>query len=120
MRVLAFEDGADIALLLARGGVEMHGMDFIQHWDTEDYLARIQAFAPSILLLDHYIPPTRGIDLLRGLNEAVKEGVISRPETIVAMSSMAAANAKMLEDGADHGIIKSEVASLALWPRRHS
>ena len=120
MRVLAFEDGANIALLLAEGGIELHGMELLQHWDTVDYLQRIEDFAPSILLLDHYIPPTKGLDLLRELNHAIDENRIQRPEVIVAMSSLASANEKMLANGADFAVVKAEVATLSLWPRRQS
>lgn len=120
MRVLAFEDGADISLLLAEGGVELHGMELLQHWDTVDHLQRIEDFAPSILLLDHYIPPTKGLDVLRSLIAAVNTGRIERPEIIIAMSSLASANENMLEEGADQGIVKPALATLEIWSRRQS
>ena len=120
MRVLAFEDGANIALLLAEGGIELHGMELLQHWDTVDYLQRIEDFAPSILLLDHYIPPTKGLDVLRSLIAAVNTGRIERPEVIIAMSSLASANEKMRQEGVDQGIVKPALATLEIWPRRQS
>ena len=120
MRVLAFEDGADIALLLCEGGVEFNALTFEQHWNTNDAIAVIRTFAPDVLLLDHYIPPIQGLDVLRAVNLAVASVEILRPETIVGISSMAAANQKMLDEGANFGIIKSALATLPIWPRRHS
>ena len=120
VKVLAFEDGADIALLLCEGGIEYNSLTFKQYWDTEDAIEKIRDFAPDILLLDHYIPPIRGLDVLRMVNAAVEMEELSRPEIIVGMSSMPAANHKMLEEGANHGIIKSALATLEIWPRLHS
>lgn len=120
MRVLAFEDGADIALLLCEGDVDFNALTFKQYWNTEDVIKKIRDFSPDILLLDHYIPPIRGLDVLRMVNAAVEIEELSRPEIIVGMSSMPAANHKMLEEGANHGIIKSALATLEIWPRHHS
>ena len=120
MKVLAFEDGADIALILSEGGVEFNVLTFKQYWNTEDAIEIIRDYAPDVLLLDHYIPPIRGLELLRMVNAAVTLGELKRPGIIVGMSSMAAANKKMLEEGANHGIIKSALATLEIWPKRHS
>jgi response regulator of citrate/malate metabolism len=120
VRVLAFEDGADIALLLANGGVEFSTLTIEQRWRTEDAIGIIKEFAPDILLLDHYIPPTKGLDVLRELNQAVSEGELTRPSTIVGMSSLQSANEKMLLEGADIGIVKPQIASLPIWPKRQS
>lgn len=120
MRVLAFEDGADILLLLAEGAVEVHDLVFEQRWDSSKHIDVIRAFAPDVLLLDHYMPPTRGLDVLRAVNAAVSAADLTRPATIIAMSSLEAANDKMLEHGADAGIVKSRLATLQLWPRLHS
>jgi len=67
------------------------------------------------LLLDHFMPPTKGYDLLVALNDAVKRKEIQRPSKIIAMSSDRQANNKMLSIGADEGIIKFDLASLGLW-----
>lgn len=120
MRVLAFEDGADIALLLGQSGVEFSNITFEQRWTTENAVSIIQNFKPDVLLLDHYIPPICGLDVLRAINEAVLHNETHRPRTIVGMSSMAVANQKMLEEGADFGIIKAMVGTLPFWPRNHS
>ena len=87
MRVLAFEDGWDIAELLEREGVAIVDLELVQHWDTLDFLDKIREFAPDILLLDHFIPPTKGLEVLRQLNEAVSVDEMQRPELIVGMSS---------------------------------
>jgi len=120
VNVLAFEDGADIALVLCEGDVEFSALTFKQYWNTEDAIEKIRDFAPDVLLLDHYIPPIRGLEILRMVNAAVVSNELTRPKIIVGMSSMPAANQKMLEEGADYGIIKSALATLAIWPRRHS
>jgi len=120
VKVLAFEDGADIALLLCEGEVEFSSLTFKQYWNTEDAIDKIRDFAPDVLLLDHYIPPIRGLEILRMVNAAVSSKELTRPRTIVGMSSMPAANQKMLKEGADYGIIKSALATLEIWPRRQS
>ncbi len=120
MRVLAFEDGADIALLLCEGGIEFNLLTFKQYWNTENVIENIRDFSPDVLLLDHYIPPIKGLEVLRMVNSSVEAGDLSRPEIIVGMSSMPAANQKMLEEGANHGIIKSALATLSIWPRLQS
>jgi hypothetical protein len=50
----------------------------------------------------------------------VNAGRIERPEVIIAMSSLASANEKMLEEGADQGIVKPALATLEFWSRRQS
>ena len=115
MKVLAFEDGYDIEALLISGSVDMTEIDFLQHWNSKDFLNLIKQFSPEILLLDHFMPPTKGYDLLVALNDAVKRKEIQRPSKIIAMSSDRQANNKMLSIGADEGIIKFDLASLGLW-----
>ena len=116
MKVLAFEDGYDIEALLVSGSVDMAKINFLQHWNSNDFLNVIKQFSPEILLLDHFMPPTKGYDLLVALNDAVKRKEIQRPNKVVAMSSDRQANNKMLSIGADEGIIKFDLASLGLWP----
>ncbi|MDA1131050.1 MAG: hypothetical protein O3B00_06075 [archaeon] len=116
MKVLAFEDGYDIESLLVSGSVDMAKIDFLQHWNSNDFLNVIKQFSPEILLLDHFMPPTKGYDLLVALNDAVKRKEIKRPNKIIAMSSDKRANNKMLSIGADEAIIKFDLASLGVWP----
>ena len=111
MKVLAFEDSVDIKALLISGGVDLSGFEFKQFWDSQNYLNRIYEFAPDILLLDHYMPPTRGLDVLKGLLASE----IKRPATIVAMSSASMANNAMLNAGADVGIVKFDISKLEIW-----
>ena len=115
MKILAFEDGYDIEALLVSGSVDMTKIDFLQHWNSNDFLNVIKQFSPEVLLLDHFMPPTKGYDLLVALNDAVKRKEIQRPNKIIAMSSDRQANNKMLSIGADEGIIKFDLASLGLW-----
>jgi len=116
MKVLAFEDGYDIEALLTSSSVDMTKIDFLQHWNSKDFLNVIKQFSPEVLLLDHFMPPTKGYDLLVALNDAVKRKEIQRPKNIIAMSSDRQANNKMLSIGADYGIIKFDLASLRFWP----
>lgn len=111
MKILAFEDSVDIEALLISGGVELSKFEFKQYWDTQNYLERISEFAPDILMLDHYMPPTRGLDVLKGLLSSK----VIRPETIVAMSSASMANNAMLNAGADFGIVKFKISTLEIW-----
>ena len=83
---------------------------YLTTWDFVDYLYRIKQFGPDLLLLDHYMPPTKGLDLLKTL----RKSNINQPK-VVAMSSATMANNMMLKHGADFGIVKFELASLKLW-----
>jgi len=111
MKILAFEDSVDIEALLVSGGIDLSSHEFKQYWDSQDYLERISELAPDILMLDHYMPPTRGLDVLKGLLTSD----VKRPKTIVAMSSASMANTAMLNAGADIGIVKFEISQLKIW-----
>ena len=112
MKVLAFEDSVDIEALLLSGGVDFSNIEFKQYWDSSKYLQHILDFGPDILMLDHYMPPTKGLEVLRNLLDSK----IKRPQKIIAMSSASMANNAMLKLGADIGIVKFEVSSLDIWP----
>ena len=111
MKVLAFADSVDIEALLISGGIELSNFEFKQYWDSQNYLERISEYAPEILMLDHYMPPTRGLDVHKGLLASD----VKRPETIVAMSSATMANNAMLNAGADVGIVKFDISKLEIW-----
>ena len=78
MKILAFEDSVDIEALLVSGGIDLSSHEFRQYWDSQDYLERISEFSPAILMLDHYMPPTRGLDVLNGLLASD----VKKPETL--------------------------------------
>ena len=118
MRVLAFEDKTDIEAMLIDGGVDVSQLVFEQRWSSEDAIEVIREFSPEVLLLDHFMPPMRGLAVLKAVNEAVADGGLARPTTIVGMSSANFANFAMLDEGADQAILKFDLASLDLWPRR--
>ena len=111
MKVLAFEDSVDIEALLISGGIKLDNIEFKQYWDSKNYLDRIAEYSPDILMLDHYMPPTRGLDVLKGLLASD----VQRPRTIVAMSSASMANNAMLIAGADIGIVKFSIPELEIW-----
>jgi DNA-binding response OmpR family regulator len=111
MKVLAFEDSVDIEALLIGSGIDLSEVEFKQYWDSVEHLDRILKFDPDVLMLDHYMPPTKGLDVLKNLLKSD----IKRPQTIVAMSSASMANIAMLKTGADIGIIKFNVSELEIW-----
>ncbi|MGY8702637.1 MAG: hypothetical protein ACKVHH_08050 [Candidatus Poseidoniales archaeon] len=117
MKVLAFEDSFDIEALLISGNVGMERIEFLQKWNTSEWLNDINEFKPDILLLDHFIPPTKGLEVLQLLNVEIHHQRLNRPTTIIGISSSSMANQRMLQFGADLGIIKMELASLDIWKR---
>lgn len=111
MKVLAFEDSVNIESLLISSGINVENLQINQYWESSDFLNRIKEFDPDILLLDHYMPPTKGLRLLQELlNSNVK-----KPGIIVAMSSASMANQAMLSAGADYGIEKFRLGELEIW-----
>lgn len=115
MKVLAFEDSFDILAMLVSANVDMSKIELLQLWDTEEFLTHIKNYAPDILLLDHFIPPTKGLEVLQKLNIAVDAGEIVRPPIVVGMSSASMANERMLQFGADYGVIKFDLPQLPIW-----
>lgn len=115
MRVLAFEDSYDILALLESSGVDCRGLTFQQHWNSSNCLMKVKDFEPDILMLDFYMPPYNGLQVLTALLEAVSAGTIRRPKTIVAMSSEPSANQTLLDAGADLEAIKFEIGRLLVW-----
>ena len=116
MRILAFEDHVDIEALLISGSVAMTDLTFEQRWNSEDALHHIDRIRPDVLLLDHFMLPMTGLEVLDALLNEVHNGSMTRPGTIVAMSSEPSCNEAMLGRGADHGIVKHRVATLDIWP----
>ena len=116
MRVLAFEDHVDIEALLISASINMAELTFEQRWNSEDALQHIARVRPDVLLLDHYMPPMTGLEVLNALLQAVDAGHMARPGTVVAMSSEPSCNDAMLTRGADHGIVKPRVVTLDFWP----
>ncbi|MEK9651918.1 MAG: response regulator, partial [Poseidonia sp.] len=108
MRVLAFEDHYDVEAMLVAGDVDVTGWTIEQRWNSSDALEHVRRFVPDVLLLDHYMPPMTGYEVLERLLNAD----INRPATIVAMSSDPRKNQAMLEAGADEAVVKFELASL--------
>ena len=111
MRVLAFEDHYDIEALLTAGGVDTDAFVIEQRWNSTDALNRIRRFQPNVLLLDHYMPPQNGHHVLSDLLSSD----VPRPTIVVAMSSDPAKNDAMVRLGADIGVVKFDLAGLALW-----
>ncbi len=115
MRVLAFEDSYDIEALLREGNVDFADVEFCQYWNTMDCFKRIQEFEPDVLLLDHYIPPIKGLEVLNGLLDLVASGQLTRPEAIIGISSSESANQDMMYAGADEVVVKFQLPGLEVW-----
>ena len=111
MRVLAFEYSVDIEALLIAGGLDINTLEIEQRWTSADCLEHVERFQPDVVLLDHYMPPNTGLEVLQSLLEST----LKRPGVIVAMSSDSAKIDAMVAFGADVGIVKFELASLSLW-----
>ena len=111
MRVLAFEDHYDIEAMLVAGGIDTEGWVIEQRWNSTDALSHIERFAPDVLLLDHYMPPHTGYEVL----EALLASAVPRPSTIIAMSSDELKNTAMMALGADEGVVKFNLHRLAIW-----
>jgi len=116
MRILAFEDMYDIKAILVAAGVDESELIFEQRWNSDDALEHIKTFNPEILLLDHFMPPKSGYEVL---NELLNSK-ITRPNIIVAMSSEPSKNQAMVELGANYGIIKFSISELDIWPVQSS
>ena len=117
MRVLAFEDSYDIEKILAEGGIDLSNCEFLQYWNTMDCFEHIENFQPDLLLLDHYIPPVKGLEVLRGLLELVSSDKMQRPKLILGISSSNVANEAMESAGADDSIAKFQLANHEVWNR---
>ncbi len=115
MRVLAFEDSYEIEKILVEGGIDLSNFEFLQFWNTMDCFQRIENFQPDLLLLDHYIPPVKGLEVLRGLLGLVAAEQIQRPKWILGISSSSAANEAMLSAGADGAIGKFQLPNHEVW-----
>jgi len=115
MRVLAFEDSYDIEKILIEGGVDLSDWEILQYWNTMDCFERIEKFQPDLLLLDHYIPPVKGLEVLRSLLELVSSKKIQRPKLILGISSSSSANEEMESAGADGSIAKFQLANHEVW-----
>lgn len=115
MRILAFEDSYDIEKILIEGGVDLSDWKLLQYWNTIDCFDRVEEFKPDLLLLDHYIPPIKGLEVLRGLLELVAADQIQRPRMILGISSSSAANQAMEYAGADGSIGKFQLANHEVW-----
>jgi len=115
MRVLAFEDSYEIEKILVEGGVDLSDWEILQYWNTMDCFERIENFQPDLLLLDHYIPPVKGLEVLRGLLELVAADQIQRPKLILGISSSSAANEAMESAGADGSIGKFQLVNHEVW-----
>ena len=111
MRVLAFEDHYDIEAILVAGGVRTGDLVIEQRWNSSDAVDWIRRFAPDVLLLDHYMPPMNGYQVL----EALLRSDVQRPSTVIAMSSASAKNDAMVGLGADRGVVKFDLATLDVW-----
>ena len=115
MRILVFEDTYDIFEMISNFQINLENIEFKQYWDTENSTERISKFNPDVLLLDYYISPKTGLQVLQDLNLAVEDGKIKRPTNIIGISSSSTANSKFLQFGANDSTIKFNLKNLDIW-----
>ena len=115
MRILAFEDSYDIEALLIAGNIDTSQFAIEQKWNSEDALSAIKDFAPDVLLLDHFMPPMKGLDVLKAVILEVEKKEMIRPKMIIGISSAGFANRAMLNAGADLTTAKFNLATLEIW-----
>ena len=115
MRILVFEDTYDILELISNFEINIEQFVIKQYWDTKESTKKIKEFNPDILLLDHYIAPFTGLQVLQELNLAVKNNQLKRPNKVIGISSSSTANSRFLQFGADDSIIKFELNKLDIW-----
>ena len=115
MRVLVFEDTYDVEAMLESAGVDLRSHIVLQRWNSNEPVEQIEKFAPDVVLLDFFMPPHTGLQVLKLLNKAVKEETIHRPQHVIGISSEADANELMKLEGADEVVIKFQLHSLGIW-----
>ena len=115
MRILVFEDTYDILEMLSNFEIKSENFEIKQYWNTKNSTHRIKEFNPDILLLDYYIEPLTGLQVLQELNLAVENNQLKRPIKIIGISSSSTANSRFLQFGADNSIIKFELGNLDIW-----
>ena len=118
MRILVFEDTYDILEMISNFEINLDNVEIKQYWDTEDSIKRIDEFRPDILLLDYYISPKSGLQVLHDLNVEISLKGIERPKKIIGISSSSTANSKFLQFGADESIIKFDINKLEIWNKK--
>jgi len=111
LRVLAFEDHYEIKAMLIAGDINVDGWVIEQRWDSSEALDHIQRFNPDVLLLDHYMPPMSGFEVLDSLLKSTGP----RPNIVVAISSDPRKNDDMRRLGADISIVKFDLSTLDIW-----
>ena len=120
MRILVFEDTYDILEMLSNFEINCDSFEIKQYWDTKNSTNRIKEFNPDVLLLDYYIEPFTGLQVLQELNLAVENNQLKRPIKIIGISSSYTANSRFLQFGADNSIIKFELEKLDIWRKNRT
>ncbi len=120
MRILVFEDTYDILEMVTNFDINLDNFEIKQYWDTNNSTTRIKEYSPDVLLLDYYINPINGLQVLQELNLAVSENQIERPSKVIGISSSSTANSRFLQFGADDSIIKFELNKLDIWDVKQS
>lgn len=115
MRVLAFEDTYDLTAMLDAAGCNLSGVELVQRWNSKEPLKHIMEFKPDVVMLDYFMPPYTGLEVLQMLNMATHNKELSRPNLIIGISSETEANKALAKEGADACIIKFDIHTLELW-----
>ena len=115
MRVLAFEDTYDLEAMLTSAKINLDEIVFLQRWNSSKPLEAVMQFKPDVLLLDFFMPPFNGAQVLAKVIKAAEQGSLSRPKHIIGISSEAKANALLEREGADRSVIKFDLHTLSIW-----
>ena len=85
---------------------------------TDLTVEALEAFGRvDVLMLDFYLPPVTGLEVLRQVNDAARAGRIERPKHILGMSSVMSCNARLVAEGADAGFVKWDVGTWSGWAK---
>ena len=74
MRVLAFEDSYDLEAMLSSAEINLDEIVFLQRWNSSKPLEAILEFKPDVLLLDFFMPPFNGAQVLAKVIQATEQG----------------------------------------------
>ena len=90
---------------------------FEQRWTSENAVEALEAFGRvDVLMLDFYLPPVTGLEVLRQVNDAARAGRIERPRHTRG-DERDAGNARLAEQEARTADVKWDVGTWSGWAK---